>query len=75
MRSVLSISLPEEKKKELQERARKINKTTSEYFLYIMELEKSLISEDELLLMSKNAKKDYKLGKTKKLASLKSLIK
>ena len=75
MRSVLSISLPEEKKKELQERARKINKTTSEYFLYIMELEKSLISEDELLLMSKNAKKDYKLGKTKKLVSLKSLIK
>lgn len=75
MRSVLSISLPEETKKEIQWRAKKANKTTSEYIIQIVQLEKSLISEDELLKMAKEAEKDYKAGKTKKLKSLADLIK
>jgi len=75
MRSVLSISLPEETKKEIQRRAKKANKTTSEYIIQIIQLEKSLISEDELLKMSKDAEKDYKAGKTKKLKSLSDLMK
>jgi len=75
MRSVLSISLPAEKKREIEERARKANQTTSAYIMKIVELEKSLISEDELTLMAKRAEKDYKSGKTKSLKSLADLMK
>lgn len=75
MRSVLSISLPAEKKKEIKERAKKANKTTSSYIIDVVELEKNLISEDELVKMANKAEKDYKAGKTKKLSSLAELIK
>ena len=75
MRSVLSVSLPKEKKKEIEERAKKANKTTSAYIIYVVELEKQLISEDELVKMSKKAEKDYKSGKTKKIKSLADLVK
>jgi hypothetical protein len=75
MRSVLSISLPEDKKKEIEERAKKANKSTSSYILYVVELEKQLIPEDELVKMAKKSEKDYKAGKTKKLKSLADLIK
>lgn len=75
MRSVLSISLPEDKKKEIEERAKKANKSTSAYIIYVVELEKQLISEDEIVKMAKKAEKDYKSGKTKKLKSLADLVK
>lgn len=75
MRSVLTISLPPQKKKEIEKRAAKANKTTSAYILYTIELEHSLISEDELLKMAEQAEKDYRAGKTKKLKSLGDLIK
>lgn len=75
MRSILSISLPEEKKKEIEKRAKKANKSTSSYIISIFELEKSLITEDELVKMAKKAEKDYKSGKTKKLNSLGDLMK
>ncbi|MBU0981814.1 hypothetical protein KKC94_03930 [Patescibacteria group bacterium] len=74
MRAVLSISLPIEKKKEIEERAKKMNQSTSAYIIRVLELEKSLISEDELLRMAKKAEKDYKAGKTKKLGSLTDLM-
>ncbi|MBI2634885.1 hypothetical protein HYW82_04435 [Candidatus Peregrinibacteria bacterium] len=74
MRSVLSISLPADKKKEIEARARKANKTTSAYIIHIVELEKSLISEDELVEMAAKAEKNYKAGKTKKLKSLADLM-
>lgn len=74
MRSVLSISLPLEKKREIEERAKKMNQSTSAYIVRMVELEKSLISEDELLKMAKKAEKDYKTGKTKKLNSLADLM-
>jgi len=75
MRSVLSVSLPEDKKKEIEERAKKANKSTSAYIIYVVDLEKQLISEDDLVKMSKKAEKDYKEGKTKKLKSLADLMK
>ena len=75
MRSVLSISLPQKIKKEIQERAKKSKKTVSAYFIDIFELERSLISEKELLEIAIQAEKDYKTGKTKKLESLSDLIK
>lgn len=74
MRSVLSISLPEDQKKEIEQRAKKANKSTSSYILYTVNLEKQLISEDDLVKMSKKAEKDYKAGKTKELKSLADLI-
>jgi len=69
----LSISLSTEKKKEIEERAKKANKTTSSYIIHVVELGKSLISEDELLKMARKAKKDHKSGKTKKLKTLANL--
>ena len=75
MRSILSVSLPADKKKEIEERAKKANKSTSSYIMYVVELEKQLISEDELVKMSKKAEKDYKSGKTKKLKNLADLMK
>lgn len=74
MRSILSISLPKEKKKEIEKRAKKAKQTISMYIISVMELEKSLISEDQLVKMANKAEKDYKSGKTKKLASLADLI-
>ncbi|MBU1151756.1 hypothetical protein KJ632_02920 [Patescibacteria group bacterium] len=74
MRSILSISLPAEKKKEIEKRAKKAKKSTSAYIIHVLALEKSLISEDELVKMAKKAEKDYKTGKTKKLNSLADLI-
>lgn len=74
MRSVLSISLPAEKKREIEERAKKANQTTSTYIIQVVELEKGLISEDELVKMAAEAEKNYKAGKTKKLISLTDLM-
>lgn len=75
MRSILSISLPKEKKEEVLSRAKAANKTVSAYFMYMLELEKNLISEDELVAMAGQAEKDYAAGKTKPLKSLKDLMK
>jgi len=55
-------------------RAKRANKNVSAYLLYAFELEKSLISEDELLVMKKRAEADYAAGKTKKLKSLADLM-
>lgn len=74
MRSVLSISLPEIKKKEIERRAKKAKKSTSAYIIQVVELEKQLISEDDLAQMARDAEKDYKAGKTKKLTSLSDLL-
>lgn len=75
MRSILSVSLPAEKKKDIEARAKKANKTMSSYIMYVVELEKNLISEDELITKAKKAEKDYKTGKTKELSSLADLMK
>lgn len=74
MRSVLTISLPAETKKEVEKRARIARKSTSRYILDTLEMVDQMISEDELLAMSKEAERNYKLGKTKVLKSLKDLI-
>lgn len=74
MRSILNISLPQDKKLEIEKRAQKAGKTVSAYILSIVELEKELISEDELVAMAKEADREYKAGKTKVLKSLKDLF-
>lgn len=75
MRTILSVSLPAEKKKEIEKRAKQSKKTISAYIIQIVELEKSLISEDELIAKAQKAEKDYKAGKTQKLISLSDLMK
>jgi hypothetical protein len=74
-RSILNISLPEEVKKDIVRRAKKAKTTVSGYILRAVELEKSLISEEELLNKAKRARAEYRAGKTKILRSLEDLIK
>ena len=73
MRSILSISMPEAKKKEVEKRAAKLGMTVSKYVLHCFELEKDVISEDELVRMLKNAEKEYKEGATKEFKTLSGL--
>lgn len=75
MRSILNVSLPPQKKKAIAKRAQKAGKSISAYIVYAVELEQSLISEDELLAMAERAEKDYKNGKTMELKSLADLMK
>lgn len=74
MRSILSLSIPQKERKELEERAKKANKTLSAYVLDSLALIQEMISDEELLQMAKQARRDYKTGKTKKLRSLEDLM-
>ncbi|MBI5412152.1 hypothetical protein HZA43_03170 [Candidatus Peregrinibacteria bacterium] len=74
MRAILTISMPVEAKKEVEKRARRVHKTTSGYLLDALKIVEQMISEEELLAMSKTAGKNYKQGKTKALKSLNDLI-
>ncbi len=65
MRSILTISLPEEKKQAIIKKAKKAGKSVSAYIISVIELESQLISEDELLAIVKKFKRDYYEGKTK----------
>lgn len=75
MRSILTLSLSAQEKAELQKRAKTKKKTLSAYVLDSLRLVDQLISEEELLAMAKKAEENYKKGKTKKLRSLKDLMK
>lgn len=75
MRAILTISVPEEEKKKIEERAKKAGKTISGYILYTVKLEEKLITEDEILAMAEEAEKDYRTGKTKELKNPADLIK
>ncbi len=75
MRAVLTISIPVETKREVEQRAKRVNKTTSAYVLNALEILKQMISEEELLAMSQEAEQNYKKGETKVLKSLSDLMK
>jgi hypothetical protein len=75
MRSILNLSLPPKTASRIKERARKRGfATTSAYVRFLLESDDDLISPDELLAMAKRADREYRSGKTKKLASLKDLL-
>jgi len=74
MRSVLSLSIPQADRKELEKRAKKAGKTLSAYVMGALALMDELISEEELLRIAEQTKKDYKAGKTKVLRSLEDLM-
>lgn len=74
MRSVLTISLPEDKKKLIQIRALKMGKSLSAYILHAVDTESLLINEDQVVKIGKKAKKDYQEKKTKVLKSFSELM-
>ena len=74
MRALLTISLPPQKKKEIEKRAFKLNKSTSAYIRYALELEQHFISEDDLVRMASQAEDAFQNGKTKQLKSLADLM-
>lgn len=73
MRSILTISVPEKERKNIETRAKKAGYSVSCYMLYASRLEQNMISEDELVKMVKKAEKDHRAGKTKRLRSLEDL--
>lgn len=74
MRAILTTSLPQKTVKEIKQKAKKMGISVSSFILYLISLEKDLISEDEILKMAKQAKQAHKQGKTKKLNSLADLM-
>ena len=74
MRAILNISIPEKEKWEIERRAKKAKQTVSGYIFSIITFANNMIQEDELVDMAKQADKDYRTGKAKKLKSLSDLI-
>ncbi|MEY4602159.1 MAG: hypothetical protein RL292_100 [Candidatus Parcubacteria bacterium] len=76
MRSVINISLPEDKAKVIKNRAKNAGfASVSGYVRSLLALDEELISAEELLKMSHEADKEYKSGKLVKAKSLASLLK
>lgn len=75
MRQILSLSLPQKITDDIKRNA-KIRgfDTVSGYVKYLFELDKNLISEKELMDSVKEARKEYKQGKTIKAESLAGLV-
>ena len=75
MRQVLSLSLSEQTTKEIKKNAKQRGfASVSSYVKYLFNLDKDLISETELLNSIKEARKEYKAGKSIKAGSLVDLI-
>jgi hypothetical protein len=74
MRQVLSASFPADVVSDIKERAKKKNVSVSSYFLYLHEIEKEMIGEEEIIALRDQARSDYKKGKTKVLHSLADIV-
>lgn len=75
MRQVLSLSLPEQTTKELKVSAKQRGfESVSGYVKYLIDLDKDLISETELLASIKSARTEYQTGKAIKAKSLAELL-
>lgn len=74
MRAILNISMPLAEKQKIEKRAKKAGQSISGYILGAVKLQESLIQEDELVEMIKQAEKEHESGKTKKFVSLKDLM-
>jgi len=75
MRQVLSLSFPEKMTKEVKCLAKRRGfDSLSSYFKYLVELDKDLISEAELLSSIKEARRDYREGKSIKAKSIAELL-
>ena len=75
MRQVLSLSLPEQITKEIKISSKQRGfSSVSGYIKYLFDLDRNLISEKELLSSIKEARKEYKQGKTIKTSSIADLL-
>ncbi|MBU1164616.1 hypothetical protein KKA15_03575 [Patescibacteria group bacterium] len=75
MRQVLSLSLSKQTTKEIKKNAKQRGfDSVSSYVKYLFNLDKNLISETELLNSIKEARKEYKEGKSIKARSLADLV-
>ena len=71
MRQVLSLSLPQQATKEIKSLSKKKGfSSVSSYIKYLIEMDKDLILEEELLKDIKQGQSDYKKGKCIKANSL-----
>jgi len=75
MRQVLSLSFPEKTTKEVKILAKRRGfASLSSYIKYLVELDKDLISETELLGSIKDARREYKEGNSIKVKSMAELL-
>ncbi len=75
MRQVLSMSFPQYFAKEIKKMATKKGfSSVSSYIKQLVEMDKDLISETELLKSIKQAKAEYKAGKSITVNSIADLI-
>lgn len=75
MRQVLSLSLPQQSTKDIKNIAKKRGfSSVSGYIKYLVELDKDLIGEEELLSSIKQSRGEYKAGKTVKAKSIADLV-
>ena len=75
MRQVLSLSFPEKTTKEVKILAKERGfASLSSYIKYLVELDKDLISETELLKSIRESRKEYREGKSIKVESIAELI-
>jgi hypothetical protein len=75
MRQVLSLSLPEQITKEIKVSSKQRGfSSVSSYVKYLFDLDRNLISEKELLSSIKEARREYKQGKTIKASSIADLL-
>ena len=75
MRSVLTISLPQRQAQKVKQQARRRGfETLSHYFRFLVESDQDLISEAELLKISKEAEADYRAGKLKHYRSIDEVL-
>jgi Arc/MetJ-type ribon-helix-helix transcriptional regulator len=75
MRQILSLSLPQKDSRDIKalSRQRGFN-SLSGYIKYLIDLDRELISEKELLKSVNEARKEYKTGKTIKAKSMSELL-
>ncbi|MCK4553901.1 hypothetical protein KAU19_02980 [Candidatus Parcubacteria bacterium] len=71
MRQVLSVSLPGQTIQLIKKRVKKQKfDSVSSYIKHLLEIDQNLISEDELLRSVKQARLEYRQGKTIKAKSM-----
>ena len=75
MREILTLSLPPKTTQLIKKKAKnKGFSSVSGYIKYLIKMDDDVISADELLEMAKDARRDCKRGKLKKVNSLADLL-
>ena len=75
MRQVLSLSMPTADVRQIKNFAKKRGySSVSSYVKYLLKVDEDLISETELLKMAREARKEYRAGKSIKAKSLADLV-